>query len=635
MKRKISKHLILCGGTSGRRMSGVKTHPLLLGKETEKGQIRLDLKAISDKMVQDIPPVMRDLLEIATFVYVADQVVGRGGEKEYEYGDKWDRVFQFKIPVREWDTWSHDEIREQLEDMLGFLSGDTYSFTFVPMETEPEEYLKVEEPDDTKYRIQDVVLFSGGLDSFTGIVDEVVGHKKNIAMVSHYSNSKAQSLQKDLTDYVKSIGSNKSRSQGIQIQVNKEKELTHEKTQRSRSFLFASLGTVVAYMYGLDNVKFYENGIVTCHLPFDGQAPQARRTRSTHPKFLKDMGWFVSTLIDTDFSFVNPYFGLTKTDTVLRLKELGQQIQIERTRSCAGAIFRYPHTHCGLCSQCLDRRFATLAAKCAENDPEQLYAVELFLGQREKVQDKALATGFVDLARKVRGMSLEHFARVFVNELAEIKSGLTDNADRVFRNVHTLHQRHAQQLMGVVSEYIGIHRAAIADGALPDDCLLNMIASKQHLNLRKLLEEGAAGVATLSRSKPKKGKRGKARVTSTFKKWETPGDACFVVHGTRKKFHLDGVAKDLRLKSGSRAEKLLHLLMGSVLSKDEIKTSICTAKTKPYEAVRDVNRLLNTKIQGLGFVAVPANTEFIGCDKRTGQYFSHLAIKTQDQFEWE
>ncbi len=631
-EERISKHFVLCGGTSGQQMFGFKTHRLQLGRDTNNEQIRLDIRAISERMVQDIPAIMRDLLEIATYVYVADQVVCRGGEKEFEYAEKWHRVFVLKIPVREYDIWSHEEIREHLEETLHFLSGDSYTFQFILRDAESPKYFKVEEPDDTKYKIKDVVLCSGGLDSFTGIVDEIIGHKNSIAMVSHWSNSKAKSLQRDLTDYVKSIQPDEVRCQAIQVKVNKKKELTHEKSQRSRSFLFAALGTVIAYMYELRRVKFYENGIVTCHLPFDGQTPQARRTRSTHPLFLKRMGTLVSTLIDSDFSFENPYSGLTKTDVVLRLKDLGQQVQIEKTRSCAGAVFRYPETHCGSCSQCLDRRFATLAARCAGNDPEQLYKVELFLGRRPKIRDRAMAAGFVGFAQRMEEMGLEQFARIFINELGEIKNGLSEGAERVYRDVYALHRRHGTQLMQVVAEHIGECQEQIAHGALSDDCLLNMIVNRQHLRANEILEEEVAGTVTTSLAKHKSIKK---PVASKFKKWLAPKDACFIVDGARTKFHLDGTARDLRLRSESKAERLLSLLRTSSLWKHDVKANICTAKTKPSEAVRDVNRLLNTKVQALGFQAVPTDTEFIGCDKKTGQYFSHLPIRTSDEFEWE
>ncbi len=288
----------------------------------------------------------------------------------------------------------------------------------------------------------------------------------------------------------------------------------------------------------------------------------------------------------------------------------------------------------GLCSQCLDRRFATLAARCAENDPEQLYKVELFLGRRPEIRDRAMAAGFVGLAQKVKTMSLERFAQVFVNELADIKNGLGESADHVFTNVHILHQRHARQLMGVVSDHIGIFKDEIGNGAYPDDCLLNMIVTKQHLHPQEMLEE-EAGAAMKSSARLKKSKSAKKPPASKFKEWKTPGDACFIVDEARTKFHLDGTVKDLRLRSGSKAEVLLSLLRAGPFWKDAVKTNICTAKTKPSEAVRDVNRLLNTKVQALGFQAVPTDTEFIGCDKRTGQYSSHLPIKTQEEFEWE
>jgi hypothetical protein len=41
------------------------------------------------------------------------------------------------------------------------------------------------------------------------------------------------------------------------------------------------------------------------------------------------------------------------------------------------------HTHCGCCSQCLDRRFAVLAAHAADHDPVEMYKVEL-VGEKLK-----------------------------------------------------------------------------------------------------------------------------------------------------------------------------------------------------------------------------------------------------------
>ena len=86
------KHLILCGNTTG-SISNAKVHNLKMGKE----MIHLDTEAIVKKMIQVIDPVMHDFLEIATYVYVGDQIISRGGEKSFEYGNKWHREIFYKI----------------------------------------------------------------------------------------------------------------------------------------------------------------------------------------------------------------------------------------------------------------------------------------------------------------------------------------------------------------------------------------------------------------------------------------------------------------------------------------------------------------------------------------------------------
>jgi len=167
------------------------------------------------------------------------------------------------------------------------------------------------------------------------------------------------------------------------------------------------------------------------------------------------------------------------------------------------------------------------------------------------------------------------------------------------------------------------------------DRALRIVQADLDLHPKGIFDSGEVVTATTGKAKRRSRRKAKAAIASRFTKWRSPGDVCFIIDGARMKFHLNGVVKDLRLRSGSRAEKLLKLLAAGSLTKSEIKEYICTPKTKPYEAVRDVNRLLSIKVKGLGFQAVPANTEFVGCDDRTGQYFCHLPIKSQDEWERE
>jgi len=95
-----NKRVILCGGLSATgKEIGKDNVPLSLwGKNAN---VMLKVSDISQKMVANIAPVMIDLLEIATYVYCADQATTRGGGTSREYGAKWRRQFQFHIPVRE------------------------------------------------------------------------------------------------------------------------------------------------------------------------------------------------------------------------------------------------------------------------------------------------------------------------------------------------------------------------------------------------------------------------------------------------------------------------------------------------------------------------------------------------------
>ena len=60
--------------------------------------------------------------------------------------------------------------------------------------------------------------------------------------------------------------------------------------------------------------------------------------------------------------------------------------------------------HCGRCSQCIDRRFALLAAGCERFDPAEMYGVDLLLGPRLS-DDRELVLAYVRNARAWRSIT--------------------------------------------------------------------------------------------------------------------------------------------------------------------------------------------------------------------------------------
>jgi hypothetical protein len=173
--------VILCGGLPApKKCRGLKFHDLSLADPD--GNIGLKIRDISEKAIANIPDVLLDLIDVASYVYCADQAVTRGGNGVTNMGAKWRREFHFHIPVRQKALWERRSVSASLEEMLGFLSEDTHQFVFHDMAHKPaaEQYFDFS-GDDCAIPIDSVMLFSGGLDSLGGAVVEAVSERKRVA----------------------------------------------------------------------------------------------------------------------------------------------------------------------------------------------------------------------------------------------------------------------------------------------------------------------------------------------------------------------------------------------------------------------------------------------------------------------
>ena len=78
-------------------------------------------------------------------------------------------------------------------------------FEFCLFENPPpvEGYFPFSGANNAGFTPDDVILFSGGLDSFAGTVEELVAHGKKVALVSHRSATKIVGAQKYLVDQLR------------------------------------------------------------------------------------------------------------------------------------------------------------------------------------------------------------------------------------------------------------------------------------------------------------------------------------------------------------------------------------------------------------------------------------------------
>jgi hypothetical protein len=124
----------------------------------------LRIQDINKKFITNISPEFIDLMEIASYVYCADQAIPRGGKTDPKMGANWRRRLNlnFHIPVRRLDIWSSPEILECLSSTLGFLSDDFYNFNFTKLKNPPPFDKYLEGMGGTDLPPEEVVLFSGG-----------------------------------------------------------------------------------------------------------------------------------------------------------------------------------------------------------------------------------------------------------------------------------------------------------------------------------------------------------------------------------------------------------------------------------------------------------------------------------------
>src|SRR5262249_12232876 len=140
----------------------------------------------------------------------------------------------------------------------------------------------------------------------------------------------------------------------IAVSVNKGKRFGRDFNQRTRSFLFAAVASVVARMFGLSRVRFYENGPISLNLPVSPQVIGGRASRTTHPRVLKGFEKLLKELFKQSFRVQNPFLWETKKEVLAGIRDAGCSRMCALTSSCTHTWGQTnEHSHCGRCSQCL------------------------------------------------------------------------------------------------------------------------------------------------------------------------------------------------------------------------------------------------------------------------------------------
>jgi 7-cyano-7-deazaguanine synthase in queuosine biosynthesis len=458
-----------------------------------KHNVNIRFENVAKIFGRHLSPRLVDLLEIASYVFSADCAVRRGTQwTDEDSTEPWSRDFAFVIPVRDLAFWGSDDIVSLITEILTFLSNDKYSFTFVPLEHDrsgQQEYLELGGFEDWPfYAPNRVLMFSGGLDSLAGAVETATAGEKSL-LVSHRPVSTMSSRQRKLFEELRKEFP--GQLVHVPVWINKTEKLGQESTQRTRSFLFSALGTVVAHSINAGGVRFFENGVVSLNLPVADEVLRSRASRTTHPVTLHLLQSLCTAVTGRDLVIDNPYLYKTKTDVVGVLAACGAPHLIAHTCSCAHSMFKSSSQwHCGTCSQCIDRRFAITAAGLQGYDSETDYVSDVFVGPRKDGPEKNMAVDYtrhgIELCRRPES----ELAMLFNAELSRAvryEAKRSDSAEKII----SIHKRHGEVVARVLEEKVGERAADLINGTLDGTSLLALVIGKRYLEKQNQVSASA------------------------------------------------------------------------------------------------------------------------------------------------
>ena len=492
--------LVLCDHASPQAASGRFDRELSINQSAPERNMRIEVRNISHWLLSTLAPVTRDLLDIATYVYYADNSVSRGTLRDV-FNEAWRRRFTFVAPVREFDLWRQESVKAKLIAALEYLTDDEFEFIFVERQRTPEQLVirGMREQLPPCPGADCISLFSGGMDSLAGAVYLHVAGRKPV-LVSHQSRPVLTRLQRELSRQLRKRFPS-SEFPRLGVWINRMGRRAMESSQRSRSFLFLALGTLVMHELGLTDLMVCENGITTFNLPRLGQTTGTLASRSTHPRFIRLFRELGCEVLGVDFKIETPFVWKTRGEVVEILKKYGCDDLVPLTVSCAQSRRPKIHPHCGLCSQCVDRRFAVLHAGLDAPDELNQYEKNIFTDALEEGQEIAQAMSPVRFALDMRGRNVDSFCQEY-GQVYDAIDSLPGEAEDVLQKVFDLHRRFADEVHSVMARERGRNWDKIYNREYPDNCLFTITGPESPRRPDAIIGQRASELAERLRQCP-------------------------------------------------------------------------------------------------------------------------------------
>ncbi len=266
-------------------------------------------------------------------------------------------TYNLHMKIRDPGAWNQ-EAMDIVEEILRFMGNAKWTIKLKPrLEIDKDITGQVSKSPDDK--IEQIALFSGGLDSTCGLATII----KDVAKTRlvFFSTGK-RALQEEIA---KNLGFETSPII-FSSKWNAEKK-GRNRSFYYRSFLFLCLAAAVANSWQVKRILQFENGVLASSIP---PAPAWLTTKHAHPRLHQLASTLFSILLGGEWIVENPFVLKTKRECFNEAVEAvgkGKATEsAQKTITCwyyysnraIGGLNKDPNNSCGVCIPCIVRRTA-------------------------------------------------------------------------------------------------------------------------------------------------------------------------------------------------------------------------------------------------------------------------------------
>jgi len=126
-------------------------------------------------------------------------------------------------------------------------------------------------------------------------------------------------------------------------------------------------------------------------------------SRSTHPYYLQLVEDLMRHVVGREgLTIRNTLLFKTRKEVMEIIASSGHPELLQETVSCAHVQGKTKvQPHCGTCSQCIDRRFASIAAGLEGHDLASRYEKDIFIDPLKEGEERTHAENYVRFAQKL------------------------------------------------------------------------------------------------------------------------------------------------------------------------------------------------------------------------------------------